>query len=71
MRREMWIKPNRAQVLKAYADAGMRLQTAAKALGMSNRGVEYHLNRAKEETGLDPRNFWELVRLLRKIGYEP
>lgn len=59
-----WLSGRRKEVAQAYADAGMRVAPAAVALGVSPDTVRYHLEEIKRRTGLDPRNFWELCKLL-------
>ena len=50
----------------AYARNDMRMSKAAKELHMSRRAVEERLKRIRQETGKDPRRFFDLVALLEK-----
>ena len=58
------LKLKQRAVVQAYADSGMNVCAAARALGLSGDTVRYHLAAIKKKTGLDPRNFWDLARLL-------
>lgn len=59
-----WLSEKRRAVALAYAEAGMNVQAAARALGVSPDTVRYHLDAIKRRTGLDPKNFWDLARML-------
>ncbi len=59
-----WLSGTRKLVAQAYADAGMSITGAARILNLSNDTIYHHLNQIKSRTGLDPRNFWDLARLL-------
>lgn len=50
----------------AYARNDMRMSRAAQELHMSRRAVEERLKRIRQETGKDPRRFFELVALLER-----
>lgn len=58
------MSPRRLEVVRAYADSGMNVTAAARALGCSSDTIRHHLAMVKKKTGLDPRNFWDLARLL-------
>lgn len=64
MARKQEIKFENRGILIAYANASMRTNRAAKEVFMSPSGFQYRLDKIKEETGLDPRAFWDLVQLL-------
>ena len=59
-----WLSDTRRLVAQAYADAGMNVSGAARILGVSTDTIYHHLAQIKARTGLDPRNFWDLARLL-------
>lgn len=59
-----WLNDTRKRVAQAYADAGMNVTGAARILGLTTDTIYYHLDQIKARTGLDPRNFWDLARLL-------
>lgn len=46
-----------------FAEAGMNAQKAAKATHYHFNTIKYHLENAKKNTGLDPRNFFDLQKL--------
>lgn len=50
-------------VVKAYAEQSMNTRTTAKALHYHPNNIYEHLNRVREKTGLDPRNFFDLIKL--------
>lgn len=50
----------------AYARSDMRMSRAAKELHLSRRAVEERLRRIRNETGRDPRRFFDLVALLER-----
>lgn len=50
----------------AYARNDMRMSKTAQELHMSRRAVEERLKRIRQETGKDPRRFFELVALLER-----
>ena len=51
-----------------YANANMRARTAAKKMHYDRRTISYHFDRVQKATGLDPRNFHDLCRLVQKIN---
>lgn len=50
--------------LHEYAKCNMRSSDAARRIFVHRNTMEYHLDKVKEKTGLDPRKFHQLVRLL-------
>lgn len=54
----------RQKVIQVYAEESMNANKAAEKLYMHRNTVAYHLDMVKKETGLDPRNFYDLVELL-------
>lgn len=55
------------ETLEAYADCNMRMTVAAEKLFVHNHTVMYRLEKIKEQTKLDPRNFHDLAKLLGYI----
>ena len=51
-------------VLVAFAENGMVASRVARQLFMHRNTVEYHLEKVKTKTGLDPRNLFHLAELL-------
>ena len=51
-------------VLVAFAQNGMVASRASRQLFMHRNTVEYHLEKVKAHTGLDPRNLFQLAELL-------
>lgn len=55
-------------IFLAYIDCGMNMNRTAKALFMHYNTVVYHFDRIKQNTGLDPRNPFDIVRLMGGMG---
>lgn len=51
-------------LLKGFAEHDMNATSAADALYMHRNSLLYRLDVIKRETGLDPRKFYDLVKLL-------
>ena len=51
----------------AYAKYGMRLSETARRLIFHRNTVQYHLDQVKKKTGLDPHNFYDLVKLVQAL----
>lgn len=66
MLRKQTISQTDLDILNAYANCDMVTRKTARTLSYNLNTVSYHLNKIKEVTGLDPKNFWELVKLLEK-----
>lgn len=55
------------RIIRALADSGMVIQKAANAIHRYPSFVRYRIDKIKRLTGLDPLNFWDLHKLVRKI----
>lgn len=53
------------KVINALAFSSMNVAAAQRVLGCARNGVEWHINRIKALTGLDPRNFFDLHELYK------
>lgn len=49
----------------AFAEAGMNANQAAKATHYHHNTIRFHLDNVKKQTGLDPRNFFDLQELYK------
>lgn len=58
------------RVLRAYAGNNMRAKWAAKQLDVHWNFVYRRLDRIWDKTGLDPHNFYDLVKLVQAIEKE-
>ena len=58
------------EILRAYADNRMNVRRAADETRYDRKTVMYHLNRVHINTGLDPKDFWDLHGLMKLIGVE-
>lgn len=54
-------------VVKTYADCNMNKAQTAKRCYIAVNGVCYHLNKIREHTGLNPNNFYDLVKLVKLV----
>lgn len=52
------------QVILAFAENNMKLQATANALGRNYDTVAWRIARINAITGLDPRNFYDLIKLV-------
>lgn len=49
----------------------LKVKPAAGELFYGNTSLTYQIEKIKEKTGLDPRKFYDAVRLLEMIGEDP
>lgn len=61
------LTPAQIECIAAYAANNMNLQATAISLYRHRNTIEYHLREVKRKTGLDPRGFFNLIRLLNLI----
>ena len=52
------------EILTAFAESSMNAALASRKLFLHRNSVVYHLQKVKEETGLDPYNLFHLAELL-------
>ena len=52
-----------AIVILAFARCSMNANETARKLAYNHNSIHYHLNKVKDHTGLDPRNFFDLHEL--------
>lgn len=57
-------------VVMSYAEADMKPGIAVARYHMSHNGVYYHLLSVKAKTGLDPKRFFDLCKLVEMISAE-
>ena len=55
------------EILSAFANNNMKLANTANFLACDKRTVAKHLVAINKKTGLNPRRFWDLVKLTGKI----
>ena len=58
------------EILQAFADNDMSIARTSRFLYIHRNTITYHLRMIKERTGLDPRNFYDLVKLVSQKGSE-
>ena len=69
--RQTEINCREKEVLKAMADANLNVTEAAILLWIARGSVIYHIQKIKRKTGLNARNFYDMVKLLKYIEEEP
>lgn len=52
------------EVVLAYADCNMCWYATARKLYMANGTADYHLRKVHKLTGLNPKRFYDLVKLV-------
>ena len=52
------------QVILAFAENNMNASQTSNSLFMHRNTVVYHLDKVKRKTGLDPCNFYDLMKLI-------
>lgn len=53
-----------SKIVKTLAYCNMNVQATANFMNYHRNTIIYHLQKIKKETGLDPMNFHDLVKLL-------
>lgn len=56
------------KIVLLMAECNMNIAETARRAYTHRNNVEYHLGKIKRETGLDPKNFYDLVKLLETIN---
>ena len=59
------LTPVRCKIILALAGNSMRVNRAAQAIRMNHSTLLYHLKLIKVITGKDPKNFYDLIDLVR------
>ena len=54
-----------AHIVIAMANYNMNVTDVARAIFAHRNTVLYHLNKVKQQTGLDPRRFYDLIELVK------
>lgn len=54
-----------AHIVVAMVNHNMNVTDVARAIFTHRNTVLYHLNKVKQQTGLDPRRFYDLVELVK------
>ena len=58
------------RILRCYAKNNMNVSSTAQELHYHRNNIEYHLTHIQAKTGLNPRNFYDLIELLKEAGAE-
>lgn len=59
-----FLSAQQALVVLAYAKHSMDARAVAKGMGVSDGAIHYHLRIIEEQTGRNPRNFYDLCWLV-------
>ena len=62
--------PFEVEIIKTYAACDMSQALTGRQLFVHVNTIQYHFDKIKKETGLDPRRFNNLVELLLRIEKE-
>lgn len=62
------LNPDDVRVILSYANNDMRLSGAARDTFYARNTYEYALDRIYRKTKLNPRSFYDLVKLVRAIA---
>ena len=57
-------------IILTLADNRMQVATTARKLYCHKNTVTYHVNKIKKLTGLDPLNFYDLIKLVKQAKEE-
>jgi carbohydrate diacid regulator len=55
------------EIVRAFADCNMNVSATAKKLYLHRNTVVYHLEHIHRQTGLNPLNFYDLIKLLEIV----
>ena len=61
------LKDKDKAIILAMADNGMKWKVAAREIDLHPNTVNYRLGRIYDKTGLDPRNFYDLHKLVEMV----
>jgi sugar diacid utilization regulator len=58
------LTPRQARIVLAMAESDMRYSKAAVILHFHKNTIDYHITKIRENTGLDPKCFYDLCKLV-------
>lgn len=56
------------EMIRSMARNRLALSATAREMNYARNSLEYHLARVKAVTGLDPREFYDMVKLIEIVG---
>lgn len=65
--KKVYLTRSEVDTIMAFANGGMKVQRAADAMHYDKRTVSQRLTLIHANTGIDPRDFWGLTRLVEII----
>lgn len=63
-KRKQKLTQKQARFVLALADNGLRVGCAAQELGICDTCGHQHRRAIQEKTGLDPRDYWDMTKLI-------
>lgn len=58
------------EIILAMADCSMRISSVSEKLYTDRSTLDYHIAQIEKKTQLNPRNFWDLIRLVEMVKGE-
>lgn len=55
------------KIVKEFAKNDMKIRRTADALHFHSNSIDYHLRKVESVTGLNPKNFYDLNKLLYEM----
>ena len=55
------------RIIREMANNGMKIPEVARCVYLGRTTIYYHIEKIKQITGLDPMNFWDLHKLVKKF----
>ena len=65
---QLFLSDVQKETIKAFAECDMNASKTAEHMYMHRNAVIYNLNEIKRKTGLEPRKFYDLIKLLEMVG---
>ena len=62
--------PLEKSIIESMAEFNLSIKDVANHLMYHRNSIRYHANKIKEHSGLDPRKFYDLIKLLELIQEE-
>lgn len=56
------------EIIRLLAKYNLRVASVARRMHYQHHSIGYHVDKIKNKTGLDPTNFYDMIKLLKIIG---
>ena len=63
-----FLSERQKEIIVAFADCGMNASETAKRTFADRNTLYYHIREIRRKTGLNPRHFHDLNKLLKMVG---